>query len=255
MNKVYLIRNYDNGRFYEAGKVYEFEAQQVEELVTKGYAVKADYPTLDNYELQIKRAVETYKTHAAHIEKNAVMSAHERQYSILKAREALDETVAKLKADYQTELRALTIVAAQSAFKKETATPEAQAFVDGVLIQLRTDDPEEVAELIRVQLPLLDGPTKTELLRRYDEVKALAGSKAHLFDQMATEFKTGQAALERKILSTISDYGNPTVAYDILKSNHRTYQPGYLAQEVSAQYRSDREYEAALAEIKGGESQ
>ena len=254
MNNVYMIRDYTtSSSSHKAGYVYPVEPDKAAKYVSEGYAVKADFPTLDNYRLQIDRAVEAYKTHADRIDKNVVMSAHERQYKIAEARAKLDETVAKLKADYQTELKALTMVAAQGAFNKEAATPEAQAFVDGVLIQLRTDDPEDVADLIRTQLPLMDGPTKTELLRRYDEVKALAGKKSRLFDDMAAEFKTGQSALERKILAAIQKSSNPGVTYDQLTKIHRTYQPDYLAQDVSAQYRSDREYEAAMAALKRGE--
>lgn len=252
-NNVYMLRDHHADQSRKAGYVYAVEPERAAELIAEGYAVKADFPTLNNYPRQIDRAVEVYREHADRIEKNAVMSAHERQYKIAEARAQLDETVAKLKAGYQTELKALSIVSAQKAFKTEAPTPEAQAFADGVLIQLRTNDPADVAALIRAQLPAMDGPTKTELLRRFDEIKALAGSKAALFDDMTAQLKVGDSALEYKILTQIQKDGNAGVAYDHLTKTHRTYQPGYLAAEVSAQYRSDREYEAAMAAFKGGE--
>ncbi|RED32422.1 hypothetical protein [Paenibacillus sp. VMFN-D1] len=255
MSNVYMLRaNGLDGVSREAGKVYEVDPAKADELVSGGYAVKADFPTLDNYRLQINRAVESYKAHADRIDKNAVMSPHERQYKIAEARAKLDETVEKLKADYQTELKALQLVSAQSAFKTEAATPEAQAFVDGVLIQLRTSDPDDVAELIKAQLPIMDGPTKTELLRRYDDVMALAGDKARKFDALSAQLRTGDM-LQYKVLTQIGQDSSPSVMYDQLTKTHRTYKPGYLAQEVYAQFRSDREYEAAMAELRGGEQE
>ncbi|EGG36534.1 hypothetical protein [Paenibacillus sp. HGF5] len=243
MNNVYMLRDHTDGHIRrESGRIYDVDTAKAAQLVSEGCAVKADFPTLNNYQMQINRAVEAYRSHADQIDKNVVLSPHERQYRVLEARDKLDETVAALKQKYQTELQALSIVAAQDAFKTEPVTPEAKAFVDGVLINLRTSNPEDVAALLRAQLPAMDGPTKTELLRRYDEVKTLAGDKAKHFDAMVAQLKTGDSGLQYKILTQIQKDHTPDVMYDQLTKTHRTYKDGYLAAEVSGQYKTDREY-------------
>ena len=100
----------------------------------------------------------------------------------------------------------------------------------------------------------MDGPTKTELLRRYDEVKTLAGDKAKHFDAMVAQLKTGDSGLQYKILTQIQKDRTPTVMYDQLRTEHRSYKDGYLAAEVSGQYKTDREYAAAMAALKAGDS-
>lgn len=266
MNNVYMLQDHvdnDQTRRLE-GKAYAVDADKAQELVARGLAVKADFPTLDNIKRNIERAVEMYKEHADRTDKNTVMSAHERQYSVLKAREALDEKVEQLKKDYATELKALTVVAAQNAFKTEASTPEAQAFVDGVLLQLRTGKAEDVAEMIRAQLPTMPAATKAELVRRFDEIEkyapatvnssgSVSGKSAGIFRSLLPALRDNRSTLEYKMLTTIQRDGAPDTPYRRLKMIHRTYQPGYLAQEVSAQYKSDREYEAAMAALKAGE--
>lgn len=267
MNNIYMLQDHvdhDRTRRLE-GKSYAVDANKAQELVAIGAAVRADFPTLDSIERNIERAVEMYKEHADRIDKNTVMSAHERQYSVLKAREALDQKVEQLKKDYATELKALTVVAAQNAFKVEAPTPESQAFVDGVLLQLRTGKAEDVAEMIRAQLPIMPAATKAELVRRFDEIEkyapatvnssgSVSGKTSGIFRSLLPALRDNSSALKYKMLTTIQRDGAPDTAYRHLKMIHRTYQPGYLTQDVAAQYRSDREYEAAMAALKAGES-
>lgn len=249
---VYMLRRHiaPDNRTREAERIYSVDKTDAATLIKDGYAVAADFSTLNNYESQIQRATEQYRSHVQRIEENKVASPLERQYRIKEAQTKLDDTVDTLRKGYQTELKALSIVAAQNAFKTDAATPEASAFVDGVMIQLKTLKPEAVAELIKAQLPALDGPTKTELLRRFDDI---AKDSPKAFEALLPKLKSGTAALEYEILNRVKEDGAPDTSYRQLQMIHKTYQDGYLAPEVSAQFRSDREYSAAMAALKAGE--
>ena len=63
MNNVYMIRDYSlDGVKRESGRIYDVDAADATKLVSEGYAVKADFPTLNNYRTQINRAVEAPDT-------------------------------------------------------------------------------------------------------------------------------------------------------------------------------------------------
>lgn len=246
---IYMLKDHINGNQQRkfTGKIYHADENEARQLIEAGYAVKVDFPTLEEHRNAIRRAVELYRKQAAHIHENAALGPTEKQYRIAGLQADLEETVAAIKKKYAVELEAQTIAAAQKAVKSEQPTDQAREYVDGIELAAKSGTPAALlAEMIALQLPTLDGPTKAELLRRIDqfpdEVKALA-----------PKLRDNTAQLNYQILKAIQNDWTVDSEYRTLKAVHFTYKDGYLSREISAQFENDRLYKAEMERLKGGD--